>query len=79
MTPDIRRERVNINQAAAIAGVSRRTVYNWIEAGKLEYVRTAGGAIRIYVDTLLRKEPAPVPRSSSADVGSDVPGGGANP
>lgn len=43
---------VNIMQACDIAGVSRRTIYNWLGAGKLEYVRTAGGAVRIYRDTL---------------------------
>jgi predicted site-specific integrase-resolvase len=34
--------------------VSRRTIYNWIAAGKVEYVRTAGGSIRIFADTLWR-------------------------
>jgi excisionase family DNA binding protein len=36
-------------------GVSRRTIYNWISAGKVEYVRTAGGSIRIFADTLWRE------------------------
>ena len=35
-------------------GVSRRTIYNWMAAGKVEYVRTAGGAVRILEDTLWR-------------------------
>jgi excisionase family DNA binding protein len=35
-------------------GVSRRTIYNWIASGKVEYVRTAGGSVRIFVDTLWR-------------------------
>jgi predicted site-specific integrase-resolvase len=34
--------------------VSRRTIYNWMAAGKVEYVRTAGGAVRIFEDTLWR-------------------------
>jgi excisionase family DNA binding protein len=38
-----------------MVGVSRRTIYNWIAAGKVEYVRTAGGSIRIFVDTLWRQ------------------------
>lgn len=38
---------VNIAQAVAIAGVTRRTIYNWINAGKLRYTRTAGGRLRI--------------------------------
>lgn len=54
--PDARR-RANIAQACVIAGVCRRTIYNWISAGKVEYVRTASGHVRIYVDTLLRVVP----------------------
>jgi excisionase family DNA binding protein len=49
------RPRVNLMQACAIAGVSRRTMYYWLQLGKIEYVRTAGGAVRIYADTLLRR------------------------
>jgi excisionase family DNA binding protein len=49
------RNTVSIKQACACVGVSRRTIYNWIEAGKVEYVRTAGGAVRIFEDTLWRK------------------------
>lgn len=48
------RPRVTIMQACDIAGVSRRTVYNWLKAGKVEYVRTAGGSVRIFVDSLHR-------------------------
>lgn len=47
------RPRVNIAQACAIALVSRRTIYYWIRLGKVEVVRTAGGALRIYADTLI--------------------------
>lgn len=43
-----------VDEAAAKAGVSRRTIYHWIKAGKLDYQRTAGGAIRIFEDTLWR-------------------------
>jgi predicted site-specific integrase-resolvase len=39
--------------------VSRRTIYNWISAGKVEYVRTAGGAIRIFADSLWRDAGSP--------------------
>jgi len=49
------RPRVNIAQACVIAGVCRRTIYHWLAAGKIEYVRTAGGQVRIFVDTLLRR------------------------
>jgi excisionase family DNA binding protein len=42
-------------KACELVGVSRRTIYNWIAAGKVEYLRTAGGSIRIFVDTLWRE------------------------
>ncbi len=41
-------------KAAEIVGVSRRTIYNWLASGKLEYVRTAGGSVRIFADSLWR-------------------------
>ena len=45
---------VNIQQACVVAGVSRRTIYNWLHDGKLVWTRTAGGSIRIVVDSLFR-------------------------
>jgi excisionase family DNA binding protein len=45
-------------KACEAVGVSRRTIYNWISAGKVEYVRTAGGSIRIFADTLWREPTA---------------------
>jgi excisionase family DNA binding protein len=41
-------------KACEAVGVSRRTIYNWISAGKVEYIRTAGGSIRIFADSLWR-------------------------
>jgi len=41
-------------KACEMVGVSRRTIYNWLSAGKIEYVRTAGGSVRIFVDSLWR-------------------------
>jgi excisionase family DNA binding protein len=41
-------------KACELVGVSRRTIYNWLLSGKIEYVRTAGGSVRIFVDTLWR-------------------------
>lgn len=55
MSVDTTRPLVSIIRACELVGVSRRTIYNWLKAGKLEYVRTAGGAIRIYVDSLFRR------------------------
>lgn len=62
--PDAHRKTVSIDRACALAGVSRRAIYNWMGLGRLEYIRTAGGSVRIFADTLwrrgddrLRKEP----------------------
>lgn len=49
------RESLSVKEAMQRAGVSRRTIYNWLSAGKLEYQRTAGGSVRIYTDTLFIK------------------------
>jgi excisionase family DNA binding protein len=48
------RQTLSIMKACEAVGVSRRTIYNWISAGKVEYIRTAGGSIRIFADTLWR-------------------------
>jgi len=56
----IERKTISIMKACELVGVSRRTIYNWIASGKVEYVRTAGGSVRIFVDTLWR-EPGKVP------------------
>ena len=53
----LERKTVSIPRACELVGVSRRTIYNWIAGGKVQYVRTAGGSVRIFVDTLWR-EPA---------------------
>ena len=58
MLPD--RTTVSIPRACALVGVSRRTIYNWINDGKVQYVRTAGGAVRIFADTLWREPGAGV-------------------
>ncbi len=50
----LERQAVSIIKAAQLVGVSRRTIYNWLASGKLEYVRTAGGSVRIFVDSLWR-------------------------
>lgn len=49
------RKTVSIMKACELVGVSRRTIYYWLNAGKIEYVRTAGGSVRIFVDTLWRE------------------------
>lgn len=49
------RRLVNTVKAAEIAGVTVRTIYNWMRLGSVEYVRTPGRGVRIYVDTLIRR------------------------
>jgi excisionase family DNA binding protein len=52
------RKTVSIPRACELVGVSRRTIYNWIASGKIQYVRTAGGSVRIFADTLWREPEA---------------------
>jgi excisionase family DNA binding protein len=51
---NVERKTVSIPRACELVGVSRRTIYNWIASGKIQYVRTAGGSVRIFADTLWR-------------------------
>ncbi len=47
------RKTVSTSQACKLLGIHKRTIYNWMEDGKVEYVLTAGGTSRrIFVDTL---------------------------
>lgn len=48
------RQTISIMKACEVVGVSRRTIYNWMAGGKVEYVRTAGGSVRIFADSLWR-------------------------
>jgi excisionase family DNA binding protein len=66
MSMMIERKTISIMKACELVGVSRRTIYNWIASGKVEYVRTAGGSVRIFVDTLWR-EPAGAPDLTSKE------------
>lgn len=50
----VERPTVSIPKACELVSVSRRTIYNWISSGKVQYVRTAGGSVRIFTDTLWR-------------------------
>ena len=60
----LERKTVSIPRACELVGVSRRTIYNWIAGGKVQYVRTAGGSVRIFVDTLWREPAAPLDPSA---------------
>ena len=55
MTVDIERQTLSIMKACEVVGVSRRTIYNWMAGGKVQYVRTAGGSVRIFADSLWRR------------------------
>lgn len=62
------RKTVSIPRACELVGVSRRTIYNWISSNKVQYVRTAGGSVRIFEDTLWRDaEVAPTAEGAPAD------------
>jgi excisionase family DNA binding protein len=56
------RQTLSILQACERVNVSRRTIYNWMARGKVEYVRTAGGSVRIFSDTLWRAPEEVTPR-----------------
>jgi excisionase family DNA binding protein len=60
----VERETLTIMKACEVVGVSRRTIYNWISRGKVEYVRTAGGSIRIFADTLWRSSGHETPQQT---------------
>lgn len=55
---NLHRPTVSIIAAAQEVGVSRRTIYNWMADGKVEYIRTASGRVRIYADSLWQKKGA---------------------
>lgn len=59
------RKILSIAKACEVVGVSRRTIYNWIAGGKVEYVRTAGGSVRIFADTLWRDPRSGTPPSDT--------------
>jgi excisionase family DNA binding protein len=63
------RKTLSILQARQHVGVSRRTIYNWINSGKVEYVRTAGGSVRIFADSLWRK---PDSQADGLESGAEV-------
>ena len=46
------RKHVTVDRGAELAGVSRRTMYYRMLAGRVEWFRTTSGSRRIYVDTL---------------------------
>lgn len=47
---------VNVKQAMALCGVSARTVYLWVQKGKVRFKKTTGGGLRIYESSLWQPE-----------------------
>jgi excisionase family DNA binding protein len=43
---------ISLDQAAALLGVSRRTIYNRIRQGRLRTIRTLGGSQRVLLDSV---------------------------
>lgn len=64
---------VSLDHAAALLGVSRRTIYNRIRDGRLQTVRTIGGSQRVLIQSVfgsarltgspVRTAPAPKPET----------------
>jgi excisionase family DNA binding protein len=50
----LERTEVPIFKACELAGVSQSTMFEWIAAGRVEFVRSRGGSMLIVVDTLSR-------------------------
>lgn len=61
-----RQPTLSIMKAKDEAGVTRRSIYNWIEKDKLEWLRTAGGNIRIVTESLWRAPQWPDERPGEA-------------
>jgi predicted site-specific integrase-resolvase len=53
---------VSLQKACEVAGVTRRTLYNWMALGKVEFVRTASGSPRIVTASLFRDGNVPADR-----------------
>ena len=45
---------VTVEKAAALAGVSQRTIYRRVEAGKVHFIETPDGVLLICLDSLLK-------------------------
>jgi excisionase family DNA binding protein len=43
---------VSLDHAAALLGVSRRTIYNRIRDGRLQTIRTVGGSQRVLLESV---------------------------
>lgn len=67
-----------VKDAAALLGVSRRTVYYWIRYGRLRTVRTRGGSQRVLLESIearLREAQELAIRDRDAGVSGTGPSG----
>lgn len=69
MTTQYLRERewLSISEAARHMGCARRTIYNWMESGKLDIRRTVAGSVRIWEPSLW-KRPESEPAAQAPEV-----------
>ena len=63
---------VSLDHAAALLGVSRRTIYNRIREGRLQTIRTIGGSQRVLLDSVQEDQ------SQAADMPSRSQGASAS-
>jgi excisionase family DNA binding protein len=54
---------VSLDHAAVLLGVSRRTIYNRIRAGRLKTIRTLGGSQRVLLESVTHDKRASGRRS----------------
>lgn len=69
------RRLVTVRQAMKECAVTRRTIYNWVVRRQVQWVRTPGGLIRIYADSLYRSPeglPIDAQESQALDVQEQI-------
>ena len=66
----VERRSVLIDQAVAMLGVSRRTVYYWIRQGRLRTIRTRCGSQRVLLSSMVSPHHSSGP-VEMADAGSE--------
>lgn len=54
MTVLLQKSRLRIDEAAAILDVHQNTVRRWVDEGKLDGVRTAGGHRRVRTESIMK-------------------------
>lgn len=62
----IERRSVLIDQAMAMLGVSRRTVYYWIRQGRLQTIRTRCGSQRVLLSSMASLHHSAEPAATAA-------------